>query len=834
VRFELTTYQVEAVSDVVSSLQEGWARFANHQKLSAVSLAAPTGAGKTVIATAVIEQLLFGTEGTEPQPELTVLWVTDDPSLNQQTRKKMLQASSLIQPLHLVTVDPSLDQRTLDRGRVYFVHIQQLGKGSTNYVKAGDGRTFSLWDTIGTTIAERGGDFVLIVDEAHKGTGSKTGNKTITAQLIDGAGGALPPTPVVLGISATPDRFVAAITKAGKRNLSPVDVDRDAVQESGLIKDKIRIRHPRETQPGDATLLSLAVKDLKTYDGAWAAYSTAQQEPHVSPALVVQVKAMASDADLTEILSTLAAEWHVLDGKAIGHSFQEHTTLNLGTRSVRYVAPQDIQDDPHLRVVLCKEALTTGWDCPRAEVMFSYRTAQDYTYIAQLIGRMVRTPLARRVSTDQFLNTVALYLPHFDDDQVSRVVEQIQTDDDDFTPVVEVDSVTCTPNKAMPAELWTCLGSLPTYTRPSKHHRNSVSRLNALATLLVGTGIDTKAMDTARTHITDALAAEATRLGTKLDATIADFEKLSYKTQIVDLATGTIEVEVADIAINARNVDDLFRRARRTFGDAAAKWYWDALCNDPDTDADAAKIKVAALAEDPSVFTALEVSSDALVSAWRKEHNGAILKLADAKKAQFYKIWQQAKAPEQVALIVPTQITAAATVVTKDKDGNPVASPAPRHKKHIFTPAPKDFPAVVTGWEAHVLAAELAEPTLVGWYRNPTGGTAAIAIPYMESGTAKTMYPDFLFFHKVDGEIVVDLVDPHRPDSSDTGPKWTGLASYAAKHGSLYRRVVAVIEDADANVLSLDLTNADVATALSSATNQTDIRAIFDTLGGTY
>ena len=91
-----------------------------------------------------------------------------------------------------------------------------------------------------------------------------------------------------------------------------------------------------------------------------------------------------------------------------------------------------------------------------------------------------------------------------------------------------------------------------------------------------------------------------------------------------------------------------------------------------------------------------------------------------------------------------------------------------------------------------------------------------------------------MFFHKVDGEIVVDLVDPHRPDSGDTGPKWTGLAKYAEKHGSLYRRVVAVIEDADANVLSLDLTNEDAATALGGATNQTDIRAIFDSFGGNY
>ena len=51
--------------------------------------------------------------------------------------------------------------------------------------------------------------------------------------------------------------------------------------------------------------------------------------------------------------------------------------------------------------VLFKEALTTGWDCPRAEVMFSQRVAGDHTYIAQLIGRMVRTPLARRIAVEK-------------------------------------------------------------------------------------------------------------------------------------------------------------------------------------------------------------------------------------------------------------------------------------------------------------------------------------------------------------------------------------------------------------------------------------------------
>ncbi len=60
-----------------------------------------------------------------------------------------------------------------------------------------------------------------------------------------------------------------------------------------------------------------------------------------------------------------------------------------------------------------------------------------------------------------------------------------------------------------------------------------------------------------------------------------------------------------------------------------------------------------------------------------------------------------------------------------------------------------------SGWELDVIQAEPKKPSLVGWYRNPTGGLAALAIPYTQSGVARTIYPDFLFFHEIDGEIVV-------------------------------------------------------------------------------
>jgi type III restriction enzyme len=67
--------------------------------------------------------------------------------------------------------------------------------------------------------------------------------------------------------------------------------------------------------------------------------------------------------------------------------------LDVGGRRVRKVEASRIDADKNIGVVFFKTSLSTGWDCPRAEVMMSFRRAEDHTYIAQLLGRMVRTPL---------------------------------------------------------------------------------------------------------------------------------------------------------------------------------------------------------------------------------------------------------------------------------------------------------------------------------------------------------------------------------------------------------------------------------------------------------
>ncbi len=104
----------------------------------------------------------------------------------------------------------------------------------------------------------------------------------------------------------------------------------------------------------------------------------------------------------------------------------EHQTLTLGARTVDWVYPESIQTETDIRVVLAKEAISTGWDCPRAEVLYSERPAKDATHIAQIIGRMVRQPLAHRIATDDALNSVMCYLPLFDRKALTAIKDELE------------------------------------------------------------------------------------------------------------------------------------------------------------------------------------------------------------------------------------------------------------------------------------------------------------------------------------------------------------------------------------------------------------------------
>ena len=100
--------------------------------------------------------------------DATFLWITDQPELNEQTRRKMIGTSSILDSERLIVIDTSFNQETLRAGPVHFLNIQKLGQDKS-LVTHGDGHTFTIWEIIKNTIDARPGKFFVFIDEAHDG-----------------------------------------------------------------------------------------------------------------------------------------------------------------------------------------------------------------------------------------------------------------------------------------------------------------------------------------------------------------------------------------------------------------------------------------------------------------------------------------------------------------------------------------------------------------------------------------------------------------------------------------------------------------------------------------
>lgn len=847
-RFTLEDYQIEATRSVLSGVAKARRDYRDDGDRTAVGLTAPTGAGKTVIATAVLEGLYFGTEVSEPDPNLTCLWVTDDPALNRQTINKILQASGgRIDPYRIRFLADD-DQRSLEPGYIYFVHIQALSKNSNLHAVRADGtrsdrRTFGAWEMIANTVKDRGGDFIVIWDEAHRGSGTtKTDRKTIAGTIVNGGttniGTQQPAAPVVLGISATPEKFTASMSASG-RTMRTVEVPASAVRQSGLLKDRILLRSIAEDQTADNTMLTLAVRDLKASTDAWTKHHEATGDRLVEPLLVVQVPPKVPDSRLIDMLAVIESAWPELSDYAIAHAFGDpHGPLRLGGKSVRYLPPEAIEGDDRARVVLFKSALTTGWDCPRAEVLVSFQSRESFTEIAQLIGRLVRTPLAQRVDGgDARLNEVMAYLPGFKTEHVVRVVNALTKDENVESEIVIVPEI-CEKSTTVPTGLFNLLDTIPSYMRPVATYPTRTAQLMRLAAALNEHDLVVGASKKARDWIVNQMRAADSAREEEIDKRVENDLALTVGTLTLGYgAEITTETTTDDEATVERDLDGYYSKAQRLLPDGSAAWYYNDLCDRGYDEIDAG-VRVAAMAS-LDYKDIVEKQAEEQIKTWRDAHASAVASKPRAVRDLIEPLWYLGNTPMHPTTVEARTAYAAATHRIFGDSTEPIAT----YPKHLYVipdgrPNEGRFPVDTSrsSWELEVLERETAGTveTLAGWYRNPSSGRYALAISYEIGTKTRLMHPDFLFWHDDGGGYVMDIVDPHRHDQTDTASKWSALAKYAQDHSDRVRRVLAVIKDSSGDLRALDLTKDGIGPKAAAAINGVSMEALFAAEGMAY
>lgn len=442
-----------------------------------VSFTAPTGAGKTIIMASLIESIYYGNENYPDQNDAIFVWLSDSPQLNEQSRIKIETKADKCFGRCVTISDESFDREMLDDGHIYFLNTQKLSKTS-NLTKRSDVRQYTIWETLENTIQNKSDRLYFIIDEAHRGAQKSSDlakATTIMQKFLKGsATDKLSPMPVVIGMTATAQRF-NRLAEDIHSTTHKIITTADEVRASGLLKDRIVISYP-EVSGNDMAVLQAAADEWKDKWNHWEQYCREQHYAYINPIFVIQVQNgnanRISFTDLDECLRVIEERTgeRFMPGQVV-HAFGEGTpTLQISGLEVPYCEPSRIADDKRIKVVFFKETLSTGWDCPRAETMMSFRHAVDYTYIAQLLGRMVRTPMQMRIRVDESLNDVHLYLPQFNEKTVYDVVEALRSSEGANIPTdIEMEE--------MGESNYDTLTLNSTYTAPKRLHGQRVVQI---------------------------------------------------------------------------------------------------------------------------------------------------------------------------------------------------------------------------------------------------------------------------------------------------------------------------------------------------------------------
>ncbi len=228
---------------------------------------------------------------------------------------------------------------------------------------------------------------VVVMDEGHK---------AIAAQAYETLYGFNPS--FVLELTATPKDI---LPRGGKNPQAAryanllVEITGLELEAEGMIKMPLTL-DPRKRTDWKATL-NAAVDKLDILQMEADAFR-ANENRYIRPILLVQVERTGKDQrDGTRIHSEDARDWLLQTG---------FTTEQV---AIKTADQNDLKEEKNkdllspfneVRVIITKEALQEGWDCPFAYVLCSLAPRSNLSAMTQLVGRILRQPQAMKTGVD--------------------------------------------------------------------------------------------------------------------------------------------------------------------------------------------------------------------------------------------------------------------------------------------------------------------------------------------------------------------------------------------------------------------------------------------------
>ena len=314
-----------------------------------ITVKAPTGAGKTVILIKYVDEYLKNTDG-----KTAFVWLCPGKgNLEEQSKDKM------------DALAPHIDTRNLiysmmagfEGGSVTFINWELVTKKGNTAIK--DSEKANLFEKIAE--AHRDGiRFIIIIDEEHMNNTKKADD--------------------IINAFAAKNEIRVSATAKKVSHQEFYEVPEDEVIDSGLICRAIYVNEGvderKEIVNDYDYLLELADEKRKEIVEYYK-----RVDSKVRPLVLIQFPVGQPE--------TIKAVEEKLE--SMGYTY-DNGMVNIWMSNEKQISDDLTQNDGSPAFLLMKQAISTGWDCPRAKILVKLREGGSEDFQIQTIGRIRRMP----------------------------------------------------------------------------------------------------------------------------------------------------------------------------------------------------------------------------------------------------------------------------------------------------------------------------------------------------------------------------------------------------------------------------------------------------------
>lgn len=379
-----------------------WIEFKNYQENAVVKLKrevnelldaeenkicifkSPTGSGKTLMMAEFLKRLI---DSRIDGKKFSFIWIAVN-KLHDQSRNSLKKYYDQFGVGLKCSYFEDLDDRKISENEILFLNWASINKGEKGIITRANERDNNLSNVIART-KDEGRLIVLIIDESHH-TAKGEESKSVISEIEP---------KITIEVSATPQINIANRI---------VEVDRADVRDEGMIKKEVIVNEGFESyeidkrkndETADEIVLKAALKKRLELSKQFESLGSG-----VNPLLLIQLpdtRQGMSDKK-TEVLALL---------KKFGYTTENgRLAIYLSERDSKINLENIEKNENEVEVMIFKQAIALGWDCPRAHIIVLFRQWKEETLIfsLQTLGRIMRMPEQKHYSIFS-LNTAYLY-----------------------------------------------------------------------------------------------------------------------------------------------------------------------------------------------------------------------------------------------------------------------------------------------------------------------------------------------------------------------------------------------------------------------------------------